>query len=83
VDVLAAVDSEDRLTYCFGVAARLISSSDAGFYQGGRVTKFFAEIGGAHNAAHDFRVSRLWDIGDKHDFFGASALPRLDGERVF
>jgi len=42
-----------------------------------------AEIRGAHNAAHHFRVSRFWYVADGQNFLGSERFAKLDGERVF
>jgi hypothetical protein len=60
-----------------------MSSSDAGFSNAGGVAEFFAEIRGAHDAGHHFRVSRFWYIADEQNFLGSERFAKLDGERVF
>ena len=35
-------------------------------FQIGSVAKLFTEISGSNDAAHHFRVSRLWDVADKN-----------------
>jgi len=52
-------------------------------FQGRRVAEFLAEIGRAHNATHDFCVSRFWYVADEQNFLGSERFAKLGGERVF
>jgi hypothetical protein len=44
---------------------------------------FSAEIGGAHDAVHHFRISGFWYVADGQNFLGSERFATLDGERVF
>jgi len=48
-----------------------------------RCRRVFAEVRGAHDAAHHFGVARFWDIANENDFTRGERFARLDGERVF
>jgi hypothetical protein len=48
-----------------------------------RIAELFAEVPGADDAPHYLRVSRLWDVADKNDFFWRERFAKLVGERVF
>ena len=45
--------------------------------------RVFPQVRGAHDAAHHFRVSRLWYIADEQNFLGSERFAKLGGERVF
>ena len=60
-----------------------MSSSDAGVFQRGCVAEFFAQIGGAHDSAHDFCVSRFGNVAHEQNFLGSERFAKLGGERVF
>jgi len=51
--------------------------------QGRCVAEFFAQISGAHNPAHHFRVSGFWYIADEQNFLGSERFAKLGGEHVF
>src|SRR5207253_9619806 len=61
-------------------AARLISSTDAGLSSAEVSPSFFTKVCGADDAAHDFRVSRFWDVGDEHDFFWGERFAQVVGD---
>jgi hypothetical protein len=52
-------------------------------FQRGYVAEFFAEIGGAHNAALHFCVSRFWYVADENDFTWSERFGGMGCERVF
>ena len=52
-------------------------------FQRGCVAEFFAEIRGANDAPHDFRISRFGNVADEQNFLGSERFAKLGGERVF
>jgi len=52
-------------------------------FQRGGVAEFFAEIGGADDATHHFRVSRFWYVADEQNFLESERFAKLGGEHVF
>jgi hypothetical protein len=52
-------------------------------FQSGCVAEFFAQVRGAHDAAHDFCISRFWYVADEQNFLGSERFAKLGGERVF
>jgi hypothetical protein len=52
-------------------------------FQRGGVAKFFAQIRGAHDAAHHFCISRFGNVADEQNFLGSERFAKLGGERVF
>ena len=54
-----------------------------GVFQRGGIAELFAETGSAHDAPHDFCVSRFWYVADENDLPRRERFAELGGERVF
>jgi hypothetical protein len=45
--------------------------------------RVFPQVRGAHDAAHDFGISRFGNVADEQNFLGSERFAKLGGERVF